>query len=496
MPLTASHLYDYLQCPHKVWRDLHGPQDEKSDEKNDFVELLWKKGVQHEENIIAKLGEFENLADGSLEERFAKTLRAMEEGVDLIYQGVIEADGLRGIPDLLHKLPDGMYLPVDIKSGMAFSGADSKKGKEGKYKKDYAAQLCLYTDILRKLGFATHKLGKIIDGHRKETIYELELPQGPQIPETYWGLYERLKAEIIPLMEDRDRNKPAMSGICKLCPWYVSCKKWCEDNDDLTNIFDLGRAKRNTLNDDLTIDKVHELPDVDIEEIMSKKKKDRHFLPGIAEKSLTKIVRRANILVNVKTPVLHEPIDFPDVSYELFFDIENDPTQEFVYLHGVYERGPKGERFLDFTTKEMSPEEEEGAWKRFWNYIDSLPKDDYAVYYYSAHEKTTYKKMQKQYSDVISAEKVEEFFDNPNAIDLYQIILKKTDWPLGSYGLKAIAQYLGFKWQDKNPSGAASIEWFNQYIETKDPEILERILIYNKDDCRATMVVKDALGRL
>ena len=102
--------------------------------------------------------------------------------------------------------------------------------------------------------------------------------------------------------------------------------------------------------------------------------------------------------------------------------------------------------------------------------------------------------MQKIYPDVISAEKVEEFFENPNVIDLYSIVQKQTDWPLGSYGIKPIAQYLGFNWRDENPSGAASIEWFNHYIETKDPKDLERILIYNEDDCKAMMVLKDFLS--
>ncbi|NCA93985.1 MAG: hypothetical protein EOM84_02275, partial [Sphingobacteriia bacterium] len=43
---------------------------------------------------------------------------------------------------------------------------------------------------------------------------------------------------------------------------------------------------------------------------------------------------------------------------------------------------------------------------------------------------------------------------------------------------------------------ALSIQWFNQYLETKKPEDLQRILDYNEDDCKATMVLKDELVRL
>jgi len=74
--------------------------------------------------------------------------------------------------------------------------------------------------------------------------------------------------------------------------------------------------------------------------------------------------------------------------------------------------------------------------------------------------------------------------------------MKKTDWPLGSYSIKALAQYLGFRWRDESPSGALSILWFNEYISKQDPAMLERIRQYNEDDCRATLVLKDALVRM
>ena len=92
---------------------------------------------------------------------------------------------------------------------------------------------------------------------------------------------------------------------------------------------------------------------------------------------------------------------------------------------------------------------------------------------------------------------VEWLFDKNRAIDLYtDVILKHTDWPVGSYSLKAIAQYLGFKWRDETPSGALSIQWYNEYLKTSDNKILDRILLYNEDDCIATLVIKDKLVKM
>lgn len=502
--ITASLLYNYLQCPHRVWRDIYGPQEEKNPETNKFVEMLWRKGVQHEANMVEKLGEFVNMGEGSLEDRFQRTVEAMKNGVSLIYQGVIRDGNLLGIPDLLKRMPDGMYMAVDIKSGMGIEGADDDEGEPGKPKKPYAVQLCLYTDVLQRLGFSSEKRAVILDGSGNEVEYDLMASQGVRTKETWWELYERIRKNVELLVANQEKNKPAMSpGTCKMCPWYGSCKQWCEKERDPTLLFELGRSKRDVLCEDLEIATVDDLLEINIDEALEQKKKEikagnKGFLKGFAENSLSKILRRAKIMYETGKPVLYAPLSFPEVEYELFFDIEADPTQEFVYLHGVYERRKDGqERFLEFTAREVTRDAEREAWARFWAYIDSLPEGSYSVYYYSSYEKTTYKAMQKKYPDVISAEKVEAFFANPNVIDLYYgVVLKSTDWPVGSYSIKPIAQYLGFKWRDENPSGAMSIEWFNQYVETGDTAILQRILDYNEDDCKATMVLKDGLVKM
>ncbi|MBU1911711.1 TM0106 family RecB-like putative nuclease [Patescibacteria group bacterium] len=499
--ITASKLYDYIQCPHRIWRDANGPQEEKIDETNPFVELLWEKGVKHEEKIVSQLGDFLDLSEGTHEERFAKTTEAMKSKASLIYQGVLICENMLGIPDLLKKLPDDTYMPVDIKSGMGFEGVDEETGEEGKPKKHYAVQLCLYNDLLKKLGFCTHNNGVVIDIHGEHVEYDLVALMGPRSKKSWWEFYEEIKKHVDFLLNNQHTNKPAMAGICKLCPWYNSCKGWCEETKDLTNVFYLGRSNRDKLNEDLLIESLDEFVDLDIEEAMKQKENEKKsgnkdFLYRIGKDSLAKAVCRANILCRTKKPVLYGTLDFPKVSHELFFDIEDDPSQDFVYLHGVYERSANGEKFIHFTAKEITDDSEKRIWQDFWNYINTLPPDDFAVYYYAHHEKTTYKRLQKRYPDVITLEEVENFYDNPNVIDLYSVIQKQTDWPVGSYSLKALATYLKFKWRDKTPSGALSIQWFNEYLETKDESIMKRILEYNEDDCKATMILKDALEKL
>jgi len=53
--ITASMLYDFVQCPHRVTMDLF-EDFTKRDPINPFVQLLWEKGNAFEQEVIVKGG--------------------------------------------------------------------------------------------------------------------------------------------------------------------------------------------------------------------------------------------------------------------------------------------------------------------------------------------------------------------------------------------------------------------------------------------------------
>ena len=196
-------------------------------------------------------------------------------------------------------------------------------------------------------------------------------------------------------------------------------------------------------------------------------------------------------------PFVYHEFNLPTAKYELFFDIEDDPTQGFVYLHGFYEQTPRGNRFVHFIAKDNNQQSEKTAFQKALDYLFSFPPEEMSLYYYSGHEKTMYKKLQQMYPEVVSEKEIEELFSSKNSVDLYSdIIYKSVDWPLSSYSLKDVASYLGFRWRDESPLGAESILWYHDYLDSKDEKILQRIINYNEDDCKATMIIKRALEKL
>ena len=83
----------------------------------------------------------------------------------------------------------------------------------------------------------------------------------------------------------------------------------------------------------------------------------------------------------------------------------------------------------------------------------------------------------------------------PQWIDLHEHAKRQiqTEGPLG---LKQLARATGFRWRDPNPSGEASILWYEESTGSPSPQALAartRLLEYNEDDCRATKALRDWL---
>jgi len=83
----------------------------------------------------------------------------------------------------------------------------------------------------------------------------------------------------------------------------------------------------------------------------------------------------------------------------------------------------------------------------------------------------------------------------PQWIDLHDHAKEQiqTEGPLG---LKQLAVAAGFKWRDANPSGEASMLWYETAVggDAEAQTSRSRILDYNEDDCRATRALRDWLN--
>lgn len=491
-PITAAMLYDLVQCPHRVTMDAFGDPAER-DDVSPFVQLLWERGQLFEKEVIGHLDQpFLDLSRYAGDEKERRTLEAMERGEPLIYGGRIQAGNLLGDPDLLRREGHG-YVAGDIKSGAGEEGGG--EDEEGKPKKHYAVQLGLYTDILEQLGRSAGRRAFVWDVHGEEVIYDFAVLHGVRNPRTLWQDYQEALAEARAIVSRAVETLPSYSsGTCKNCVWYSACLKRLEGSNDLTLIHELGRSKRDVMIDHVAT--IREFAEADPAGFLAGKKT---IFPGIGPPTLAKLHARARLVSSSRpSPQLRAPVALPVAERELFFDIEVDPMRDICYLHGFVERrdgDSKSERFIAFFAEEPTPEHERAAFTDAWAFMQEAK--DAAIYYYSKYERTIYRKLREKYPEVCSEADLGALFDPSRAIDLYyDVVLKATDWPTRDYSIKTLAKYLGFSWRDAHPSGAASIEWFHRWVETRDAAIKKRILDYNEDDCRATRVLLDGIRGL
>ncbi len=486
-PITAAMLYDWTQCPHRPYMDVFADRDRR-DETSAFLQLLWERGITHKLEVITEIQQpMCDLSSYSGVEKERKTIEALHDKVPLIYSGRITADDLVGEPDLLRREGDG-YVAADIKSGAGEEGDDRKP------KKHYGVQLVLYTDILERLKQSSSRRPFVWDIHGNEVTYDLDLQHGKRPPWTMWGVYQDVLMRVRQIVAQEYQTTPAYFSGCKDCHWYSICLSNLERSDDLTLIFDLGRAKRDAMVDHIPT--VSDLAASEIEGFISGRKT---AFRGIGADMLRKFHRRARLIkTEGASPHLTAPVSFPSSEIELFFDIEVDPTRDFCYLHGFVERrggDSATERYIAFFANAVNPEEEERAFSEAWGYISE--RKPCAVYYYSKYERTEWRKLQNKYPLVCTADDIENLFDSNDSVDLYyDVVTKTTEWPTRDYSLKTLATYLGFNWRDPHPSGANSIEWFDRWINAKDETTRKRILEYNHDDCVATRVLLDGIREL
>ena len=182
-----------------------------------------------------------------------------------------------------------------------------------------------------------------------------------------------------------------------------------------------------------------------------------------------------------------QSVFLPIAPIELYFDIEAEPEMNLDYMHGVLvvDRYNKTEKFHGFLAESAA---EEGAiWEQFLELMWAYPIAP--IFHFCDYEVKTFKRLAKLYQTPAYLWKpvLKRF------VDIHKQVTQQAIMPVESYALKPIARWLGFDWRDAKANGAQSVCWYDDWLKTGDRSLLEAIVRYNEDDCRATYVVKDWL---
>lgn len=462
--LTAAHFYKFFQCPHWIWYDIYADSSKKR-EISPLLDIIYKGKAQDGATQLEAHKKFEELKPEQyrdLEEAYMATLELMRQGKN-IYHGVLMTEDWVGMPDLLEARPgksslgDFQYVVYDVQRSLELR--DEQK-----------FPLVFYSLILEK-----------IQGVRPTEAYIID-PQGAErsfLVGDFVDQFHMTRKEIERILSG-EKPAPFLKSSCKRTPWYSLCLEGAQGCNDVSLIYRLSQADQRRLYG-LGIHTVADLAAADGDELRAQ----------LEDWQYDKIVRfqnQARVLMSGQPLILRKSA-FPEVATEIFFDIESDPTRDVDYLLGMLLRDTATGKVTYESVMAEHPDNEGKAWKAF---LDKLAGwEDFVIYHYAFYERMVFDRLALRHGAPSAlAQKFHE-----HAIDLHHTTVDSVVLPLYFYTLKDVAKYIGYAWSDPDAGGAESVAWYDEWLRTGDRAHLDRVLHYNEDDVRATLLLKDWLAQ-
>jgi predicted RecB family nuclease len=336
---------------------------------------------------------------------------------------------------------------------------------------------------------------------------------------TYDVLYEERRA----LLDAHDawRNgdgefptSPYWHRECVDCAFRDHCRDELEARDDVS-LTHFTNFEQQRLLHEFGVDTRGELAGLDprlarLARRTSSDSSSREAVLGLAIERLDDLIYRARVHVAKSLLRIVESDAMGCTSADVEVDVDMESYAEHTYLWGATVRRASGaadlptgyHSFVEWD--ELSHESEARIFAEFWQWFSSLRDEctarglSFAAYCFWAQAEDG--AMNRAVDPPLEAGPTRTDLDgfrslNPSQwIDLHNCAKSQiqTDGPLG---LKVLARAAGFEWRDENPSGEASMQWFEAARADDDADAWrQRILEYNEDDCRATQALRDWLN--
>ena len=223
-------------------------------------------------------------------------------------------------------------------------------------------------------------------------------------------------------------------------------------------------------------------------------------------RDLGRLVRRARahlgggVLLQVPSDQLNA------AAADVEVDIDMESYVHATYLWGAFVTNHVGlegveEGYRSFATfDELTDGAEAAIFAEFWAWLNQLRtfvrakgKSFRAYCFWRAAEESQMKRAAEIGGEgVPTGRELDRFFRSTEWVDLHELAKNQllTEGPLG---LKVLASYAGFSWRDEDPSGEASIGWYEEAVGP-NPEVAARararLLAYNEDDVLATRALR------
>ena len=456
-----------------------------------------EKGNQHEQECLAEYqsrfetsGSVYSVPDRPKNESFAswaaRVAHVLDEGHDVIFQMPFLHNDVRGIADFLIK--------VESDGGFGYEPVDAKLAR-AEAKPAHLLQLCFYAEAI---GAQT--------GHHPENVHvwlgssEIESFRNRDF-NAYW---RHLRSELAALMNEPPsaQTVPVPCSHCNFCEFAGHCTNEWREADALHYVAGIRTAEIEALQASgvATLTALAEA-DADVEAVDPFRMKllSNQASLQVSAASKPDATPPFKMLEASEDPVWgrgFEHLPEPNEG-DIFLDFEGHPfwtsKHGLLFLFGFIEFEQGDWSFRAFWAHD--PQEEGAAAKQLIDYLADRRRKypDMHAYHYNHTERSALEALVGEHG--VRQAELKELVDTGLFIDLYRIALTAVQAGTESYGLKHLEQLTGFRRSDDLGAGSDAVVEYEKWMASNgtEQECLDRIAMYNEDDVRATLALRNWL---
>jgi uncharacterized protein len=482
-PLTDGLLRGWLRCRRRAWLDRHGPTAQRRWNAHRALAL-------HDQRL-----------------RFDQLLREPPgRGVEACQEGAAAVMGLRlrgrtaaGSPLEAHP-PLLQRVTTPSRWGRhSYSPVLARLGR--RTTREHRLLLALWGRLLADQQAAPVTQALLLASQGDRLIRE-RLTLSPSLDSQLDDSLSRLEADLRrsqppPLTNDRKK--------CTLCGWRSLCDAEAAREGHLSEVSGVG-SKRRELLVEAGVHSLADLAGADPEQLARALEihgdQHRDIVPQLVAQARVQALGQPERLL--EGDGLPELRDAPGL---LIYDIESDPDAADNFLHGFlilprpaagsWPAAPAADTPFPARYRPLLSLAEHGE-RRLWRRLAALlaHHPDWPVLHYGETEKIQLLRLAERQG----AREEEREALRRRLVDVHLRLRRHWLLPVNSYGLKAVAGWLGFRWSQPGVDGARCLLWWRLWrqgpgVSPAGRQHLARIFRYNHDDGLATWAVAHWLLR-
>ena len=469
-PINNHLLRSWIRCRRKAWLEIYGDKQKK----------LWTAHSSLQLNH--QIDCFKHLSQKS----FGIGIQACKEGRNIAY-------GIRLEYPLIENRIIKANLPLIRKTSgestwgnFTYQPVLARQGK--KHTREQRLSLAMAGLLIKNLQKSKVSTGLIL--HKDNGNIKIEKIR----------LTDKMNSELIDCLSflEKDiesKNPPPITSNrrkCTICSWRKYCESVAINEGRLSEVSGIG-AKRELLLNKIGINNIKELSNIKHYKLKEQLEEFGTQHGDISNKiilqSQSKIKNKA-----IKVKPLVAINKFKQAQGLFIYDIESDPDIKHDFLHGFIRLPKNLKDNIDLSKLRYAPllniekNNESFLWARIMRKLNR--NKDFPILHYGETEPISLIRLgEREGADPNEIENLRKRF-----IDIHLLIKESWCLPVRNYGLKSIAEWIGFEWKGSNVDGARALLWWRQWKKSRRlnkmySKNLNSIFQYNRDDCIATLMI-------